>query len=595
MSQPAFARLSGEFTALSHQLARVAAQLDELERTLPVAAPAPMPRPYHPPHPYPVPPTAPPPAPFPPAPLQPALFQPAPPPARSAPTVDRQGWIGKVLAVAGVAVTLIGVVLLLVLAAQAGLLAPPVRVAAGAVLAGALVAAGVAFNRRDGGRVGAVALTATGIAAAYMDVIALTTIYHWVPSVAGLLIAAVIGGGGLMLARRWASQHLALLVLVPLAVLAPIVSDGVTVVLIGFMLALSAASLPVQLGRDWMWMHAARTLLVTLPLLLALLAAGFGSDQNPWLLGGACGIAALLAVVGALVLLPGTSQPVAMAVSSAVGVVPALASAIAVDRVLAVLLAAAVAAAMLAIVVLQQRLPGITRAVAAIFAAVSSAAAVVAITVAFDGHVEAPVFLALAFAVAVAGRHSALARWAAIAFTAIGALAYLAYAPPAHLAVATTRAAPEAISVLAASVLLVACTVALSRRADVWAAIAVMVGVYAVTTFTVTAGVLIGGTGGGFLGGHMAATICWIGMAAALFAYAQRVGDREARTAPITAGLALTAAATAKLLLFDLGTLDGMFRVVVFIVVGLVLLAMGAGYARSLAQSDHSKGMPHQS
>jgi uncharacterized membrane protein len=42
----------------------------------------------------------------------------------------------------------------------------------------------------------------------------------------------------------------------------------------------------------------------------------------------------------------------------------------------------------------------------------------------------------------------------------------------------------------------------------------------------------------------------------------------------------------AKLFLFDLGTLDGMFRVAVFIVVGLVLLGMGAGYARLLERQD---------
>jgi uncharacterized membrane protein len=41
-----------------------------------------------------------------------------------------------------------------------------------------------------------------------------------------------------------------------------------------------------------------------------------------------------------------------------------------------------------------------------------------------------------------------------------------------------------------------------------------------------------------------------------------------------------------KLFLFDLGTLDGIFRVVVFIAVGLALLGMGAGYARLLAQQD---------
>ena len=95
------------------------------------------------------------------------------------------------LAVAGVAVTLIGVVLLLlVLAAQAGILAPPVRVGAGAVLAVGLVGVGVLFNRRIGGRIGGIALAATGIAAAYMDVIAVTTVYHWAPPVFGLLIAS---------------------------------------------------------------------------------------------------------------------------------------------------------------------------------------------------------------------------------------------------------------------------------------------------------------------------------------------------------------------------------------------------------------------
>ena len=53
--------------------------------------------------------------------------------------------------------------------------------------------------------------------------------------------------------------------------------------------------------------------------------------------------------------------------------------------------------------------------------------------------------------------------------------------------------------------------------------------------------------------------------------------------------MALVAAAMAKLFLFDLGTLDGIFRVAVFIVVGLVLLGMGAGYARLLAQQDHQE------
>jgi uncharacterized membrane protein len=108
---------------------------------------------------------------------------------------------------------------------------------------------------------------------------------------------------------------------------------------------------------------------------------------------------------------------------------------------------------------------------------------------------------------------------------------------------------------------------------------------YAATVFTVTAGVAIGGTGAGFFGGHMAATICWIAVAAGLLGYAAR-RPKAQRSLPIGGGMALVAAAMAKLFLFDLGTLDGMFRVAVFIVVGLALLGMGAGYARLLNQQD---------
>src|ERR1700676_2966297 len=94
------ARLSADFAAMSHQLARVSADLTELERVL---AERPGVAQY-------------------PAPVAPYWWPPqygrdAPPPARppappSPPSARQDGWIGKVLAVAGVAVTLIGVVLL---------------------------------------------------------------------------------------------------------------------------------------------------------------------------------------------------------------------------------------------------------------------------------------------------------------------------------------------------------------------------------------------------------------------------------------------------------------------------------------------------
>jgi uncharacterized membrane protein len=582
-------RLAADFAAISAQLTRVAADLTELDRLLSeqpsVSRPfaVPQPAPY-------VPPAVPYWPQYPPQFPAPPRYAP-PPPAPPKPRRERdEGWIGKVLAVAGVAVTLIGVVLLLVLAAQAGILRPEFRVAGGALLAAALVAAAWWLNARPGGRVGAIALAATGVAAAYMDVIAVTTIYHWVAAPVGLVVAAVIGGAGLTLARRWDSQHLGLLVLVPLVGLAPVITDGITLLLVGFMLALSAAALPVQLGKDWIWMHAARTAAGTFPLLVALAGVYFGTGQDLWL-AGACGIGALLSVVGALIVLPRTGNRAAVALLTAVGVMPVLCVSLAVDRVVAALMAAALAAALLAMVL--TGLPGVTGVVRRIWSALSAVSALIAVIVAFDGYIAGPVLLAMAVLVAIAGRRDDIARWAAIGFAIVGGGIYLGYAPPSSLMRATELPPAAAVSALVASLLLVACAVTIAWSRDepyIWAGSAAVTG-YAVTSFTVTAGVLIGGADGGFLAGHMAATICWIVMAAALFGYAARLVRKE-RSLPIGGGLALVAVAMAKLFLFDLGTLDGIFRVVVFIVVGLVLLGMGAGYARLLERQDLQQDQP---
>ena len=494
--------------------------------------------------------------------------------------------------------TLIGVVLLLVLAAQAGILRPEIRVGAGALLAGALVGVAARLHARPGGRVGAIALAATGVAAAYIDVIAVTTIYHWVSAPVGLAIAAVIGGGGLTLARRWDSQHLGLLVLVPLIVLAPIVTDGITLLLIAFMLAISAASLLVQLGKDWIWLHTARITASTFPLLVALAVAHFGDGNDAWL-AGACGIAAMLAIVGALILLPSTGNRVAMALLTMAGVLPVLCASVALAPMVAALMAAGLAAALLAIVLVGDRLPGVSKVVRQIWSATAAVSALIAVTVAFDGEVAAPVLLAMAVVVAVAGRRDAVARLAAVGFGVIGGGFYLGYAPPGSLVRATLLV--DAGRGLRPGVQRPADR---GRRRD-----RLVVGRPWSARQRCGPGPvgrpgrgrrlrgdhlhrhrrgIGGGESGGFFAGHMAATICWIGMAAALFVYAARQ-PRDERSVPIAGGLALVAAAMAKLFLFDLGTLDGMFRVAVFIVVGLVLLGMGAGYARLLAQQDQQQ------
>ncbi|OPX12815.1 DUF2339 domain-containing protein [Mycobacterium sp. AT1] len=578
MSEPdqaVIARLSSDFAAMAAYLARASVDLRQLERIVAERPVAPA---------QPVAPTYWPPPAYTPAPQPLAPVPPTPRPPRS------DGWIGKALAVAGVAVTLVGVALLLVLAAQAGILRPGFRVFAGAALAAGLVGVAWRLVDRPGGRIGAIALAATGIAAAYIDVIAVTTIYHWVSAPVGLTIAAAVAVAGLMLSRRWNSEHLGLLVLVPVIGLGPVVADGITVVLVGFMLALGAASVPVQLGKDWNGLHAARTAVTTLPLLLALILTSFDSEHSP-LLAVAGSVAAALAIGSAVVLLPHTKHPATMAWVSAAGTTPVLAASLAVDGAVAALMAAGLSAAVLGLVLVGDRPTGGAASVRSIWAALAAVSALIAVIVAFDGPVAGPVLLAMAVVVALGGRRSGVARWCAIGFGVAGGLFYLAYAPPSFLIEATELSAPIAASTLIASLLLVAWAVAIawSWPADWSWATAAVVALYATTTFTVTAGVLLGGEEQGFLAGHVAATLCWIMLAAAVLRYAAKVSRAE-RSLPIGGGMALVAAAVAKLFLFDLGTLDGIFRVVVFIAVGLVLLGMGTGYARLLAQQDSREG-----
>ncbi|MGV0735835.1 DUF2339 domain-containing protein [Mycobacterium syngnathidarum] len=584
MSEPhrvVIARMSSDLAAISAYMNRVSADLGALGRMLD-QPPAPVPTPW-----------APPAAPS----LSPAPTTPVPPPVPAVRPQRSEGWIGKALAVAGVTVTLTGVVLLLVLVAQAGILRPEFRVAAGAALAAGLVGAGWWLYRRPGGRAGAISLAATGVAAAYMDVIAVTTIYGWVSAPFGLALAAVIGGGGLMLARRWNSEQLGLLVLVPLVALAPVVTDGVTLLLIGFMLALSAAALPLQFGRDWLWLYAARMAAPTLPLLIAVAAASI-DGRDDLVLAMTCGLAAVLALAGGVLVLRWITRPAATAVLTAGGVLPVLGVGGAVDRVIAALLAAALAATLVAIVALGDRLPGVGIVVRQVWSVLAAVAALIAVLVAFDGPVAGPVVLAMSAVVAVAGRHQDVARSIAVGLAVVGGVIYLDSAAPGILLSATKMSAGLTVSVLIGSVLAIAAAAAISWSVAgegdqevarlVWMVAAAAAG-YAVTVFSVTAGVLIGGTGAGFFGGHMAATICWIAVAAGLLGYAAR-HPRAQRSLPIGGGMALVAAATAKLFLFDLGTLDGMFRVAVFIVVGLALLGMGAGYARLLSQQDQVTG-----
>ncbi|WP_019202418.1 DUF2339 domain-containing protein, partial [Tsukamurella sp. 1534] len=239
-TDPRIARLAGELDITVRRLQWMQAELADVARA--GAAPAP-PLARFPARTVPAPPSVP-------APLVPPA-QPGPP---AAPVFT----VARVLAGTGVLVTLIGVAFLLVLAAQAGLLGPAVRVGLGTALAGGLLGGALWLHRRPGGRTGAQALAATGVAAAYLDTVAVTGVYHWVHPVAGLAIAGLIALGGLALAARWRSQWLGVALFAPTYLLAPSLADD-AYLLGGFTLVLAVASIAVRRPAAWPWLHVVRS------------------------------------------------------------------------------------------------------------------------------------------------------------------------------------------------------------------------------------------------------------------------------------------------------------------------------------------------
>ncbi|WP_281180239.1 DUF2339 domain-containing protein [Nocardia acidivorans] len=524
---------------------------------------------------------------------------------RRAPWWQREGVVSRVLAVAGVGVTLIGVVMLLVLAAQAGFFGPVPRVVAGAVFSGALLAIGARVHGKAGGRVGAVALAATGIAGGYLDVIAVTTEYGWLNPVVGYVIALGIAAGGVGLAMRWRSQALAVTVVLGVALLAPMVTTEVA--LLAFLIVLQIAAVPVQLGRDWPYLHIARTLPAVFATLVAVAAAGLGDAARGHryeVLAAAIAIA-VVGSVGTVLVVRQRSTDITASLTFAAATLPLLAAPAMFERRTAVLISAVFAAVLLALAALRWlpklgervRIPGHL----ALVAAVAGAFAVLESCFGVTDTQTLPVALflvAVAFLGAGGQRRSRVAAGIGAAFGAIGMVAFVDTAGPAtlsdqwyaqeRLGISTALSAVAALAALAAAFRCARRLGLVARDSDATAVAVVggMAGLYAVTALTVSLGVVIDRQDG-FRAGHGIATVVWMAAATAALFFGLRRLSRAPQSAKVAlaGGLLVTAAALAKLFLFDLATLDGLLRAAAFLVVGVLLLLVGTRYARAFAEA----------
>ncbi|MUM19106.1 DUF2339 domain-containing protein [Mycobacterium sp. CBMA271] len=501
----------------------------------------------------------------------------------------REGFASKAMAFAGAVVTLAGVVMLLVLAAKSGYFGPIPRMMSGAVLAAGLVGLGVRVQSRPGGRVGGIATAATGFAAAFFDVLALTVIYDKIPVAIGLALGLAIAGTGLVLARQWNSQPFAAGVVAAITVLAPILTGGFTVELAAFALVLLIASLPAQMGRDWPVLHAFRTVGVAVTLLLALRATHGG---QPHALLVMAVLALLVTLVGSLWLLTGDDGDLTSSIMIGVAAAPVLYSALSFAVwPLGVLVPVGVAAVMGAVLLLVGGLPVHTRIT---MAAIGGLALMQASVEGTKEALLAVVLLTIALSFAAIGYQlqERISLVLGQIFGALGGLAYVAYVPP-ELLTDSNSAVREAGSLLIVASVLSVATVGMvmaamhrvgwasPQSASLRGVLAGASMLYAGTAAVVLSGTALLGSNDGFLLGHGMATVSWMAVSVALLlAGLRHYRDQSWVT---RTGFVLASMAVAKLFLFDLATLDGIARIGAFIVTGLLLLGGGTLYAREYA------------
>ncbi|TWF92821.1 DUF2339 domain-containing protein [Saccharopolyspora dendranthemae] len=500
----------------------------------------------------------------------------------------------QVLAWVGGGVTLLGVVFLLVLAVQQDWIGPAARIAGGAALAALLIAAGWWVHRKAAEqRVASISLATTGFAALFLDVVAATALYGFLPAPAGLGLGLVVAIGGLALADRWQAQPLAVGVVLGSAICAPMITQGADALLIGFVVLLQVAAAPVQVRRGW----GGLALAAGIPSVLAALIGAFWglAYPNPVLVPTILAAAVLGVIIAAV-----TAGFRPAAERTAIGLLVAaptpsfLAGPMLLERAEATATGVGMALLLAAIWAVGRYLPAFADWLPGRFLAAVGAMAVVATgqatITALDASSWATGLLCEALLLTVAGH---LLRRGGILLGA-GCYAvfgfFLALGNEVPLGALLWFDEGTGVAGLIAGLLITVVAVALPTAGvrigkvgslpaslPLWASAALAL-LYGTASATMAACLLVGESRGAFLTGHILITLCWVVFAIALLLRGVQV--RHLRIG----GLVLTAVSLAKLLLFDLATLDGFARVIAFLCAGLILLAAGVGYAKLLTR-----------
>ena len=394
---------------------------------------------------------------------------------------------------------------------------------------------GLRLHRRPSSRTGALAVTGTGIATLYLVVAAATALYGYLPVPVGLLLALLVAAGGLALADRWRSALLASGAVVGAALLAPVVTERLSPLLVALVLVLQVAATAVALRRRWPVLAG---IAAGWPVLYGTLVAGIAEPADRW---GTAAAAAAVLLTG-ITAAAWTVRPEPLPRGLRIGLVvtaplPALTFAAAVGDVPGAVLAFLAAVLLFAVAALPGR-DHVLRVVALVAGAV---ALFEATSVAFDGNAETAALLGqgvvlLVVAAALRSR-PALVVGGIVGLTGVLAavaeqvpLEALASYPSAPFVLGITVQRPALVAAVAMSVLVLAAAVAAlvgsarvgvlgadARAAWLWVPVG-LVGLYGAAGLVIALALLASPTRAGFVAGHAVVTVSWVVVALVLLA-----------------------------------------------------------------------------
>jgi uncharacterized membrane protein len=187
-----------------------------------------------------------------------------PPPAAAAPSrqrpVLRPGETledllgGRVLAVLGGLTIFIGVILFLAIAIDRGWIGVEARVALAFAGSTALLAIGLFLYERRGQTDAAVAAVATALASLYGSLTYATAVQDVIGESVGLLVAALIGASGALIAVRWRSQVVAALGMLGALAAPVLVQSGTSSLALAFTAFALAGTVAVLVWQRWGWL-----------------------------------------------------------------------------------------------------------------------------------------------------------------------------------------------------------------------------------------------------------------------------------------------------------------------------------------------------